>query len=75
MKVGDLVRVRSTATGDVPTVVDLYRTGDPCLVSEIAEPMKPLSGIPVRGPWAKIVTIEGGKELTVRLGRLEVIET
>mgnify|MGYP001286091386 CR=1 FL=1 len=45
------------------------------LVTEIAEPMKPLSGIPVRGPWVKLVTIDGGKELTLRFGRLEVIET
>ena len=75
MKVGDLVRVKSTSTGDGPTAVGLYRSGDPCLVTEIAEPMKPLSGIPVRGPWVKLVTIDGAKELTLRLGRLEVIET
>ena len=37
--------------------------------------MKPLSGVPVRGPWVKLVTIDGAKELTLRLGRLEVIET
>ena len=75
MKVGDLVRVRNTSTGDLPDVCLLYQTGDPCLVTEIAEPMKPLSGIPVRGPWVKIVTIDGGKELTVRFGKLKVIET
>ena len=76
MKVGDLVRVNSTSTGDVPAVADLYRSGDPCLVTAIAEPMKPLSpGIPVRTPWVKLVTIDGAKELTLRLGRLEVIET
>ena len=75
MKVGDLVRVKSTSTSDGPTVVELYHSGDPCLVTEIAEPMKPLSGIPVRGPWVKLVTIDGGKELTLRFGRLEVIET
>ena len=75
MKVGDLVRVRCTATGDVPAVVDLYRTGDPCLVSEIKEPMKPLSGISLTGPWVKIVTIGGGKELTIRFEKLEVIDT
>lgn len=75
MKVGDLVRVKSTSTSDGPTVVDLYRSGDPCLVTGIAEVWKPLNGIPVRGPWVKLVTIDGGKELTLRFGRLEVIET
>ena len=75
MKVGDLVRVKSTSTSDGPTVVGLYHSGDPCLVTEIAEPMKPLSGIPVRGPWVKLVTIDGAKDLTLRLERLEVIET
>ena len=75
MKAGDLVRVKSTSTSDGPTVRGLYHSGDPCLVTEIAEPMKPLSGVPVRGPWVKLVTIDGAKELTLRLGRLEVIET
>lgn len=75
MKVGDLVRVRGTSIAQ-PDVEELWRTGDPCLVAEIAHPFLPTPyGIPVRGPWVKIVTIQGGKELTVRFGILEVIET
>ena len=75
MKVGDLVRVSKVHISDLDVVVGLYHSGDPCLITEIAEPMKPLSGIPVRGPWVKLVTIDGGKDLTLRLERLEVIET
>ena len=75
MKAGDLVRVRNTSTGDVPAVVELYRTGDPCLVLEVAENFKPLSGTHLDGPWVSISAPSLGKELTVRFAKLEVIET
>lgn len=77
MKAGDLVRVKSTSTSDGPTVVELYRSGDPCLVLEIAERFKPPGtiGVHLPGPWVKLVTIDGAKDLTLRFERLEVIET
>ena len=75
MKVGDLVRVRNTSTGDVPAVVELYRTGDPCLVLEIADEFKPLSGVHIEGAWVSISAPALGRKLTVRFAKLEVIET
>ena len=75
MKVGDLVRVKSTSTSDGPTVVGLYHSGDPCLVTHIGKTVSLHPTIPPQTPWVKLVTVDGAKEFTLRLGRLEVIET
>lgn len=64
MKVGDLVYVSGTSTGDSPWVVNLYRTRDPVLVLELGG---------TNHEWAKI--LDGGQEKYLRPNQVKVIET
>jgi len=68
MKPGDLAYVKSTATGDSPWVVELYRTRDPVLILKVQK-----SGLDNRHFWATL--LHEGKEQHLRKGQLQVIET
>lgn len=64
MKVGNLVYVSGTATGDSPWVVELYRSRDPVLVLELGGE---------NHEWAKV--FDKGREKYLRPSQLTVIET
>jgi hypothetical protein len=63
MKVGDLVRLKNSATGDNSEMVKLWRERTPCLVTNI------ISSI----GWAHV--LDAGAKRVIRVDRLEVIET
>jgi len=62
MKAGNLVRIKSTSTGDRWWAVKLYRERTPVLLVRLAP----------RDKWATILDTDG-KQKTLRRGVLEVV--
>ena len=63
MKVGDLVRVKSSTTGDNSEMVKLWRERTPCLVTNIIFSIG----------WAHV--FDAGATRVIQVHRLEVIKT